>query len=412
MDFKKYYSRFLSALAAKNMLHFAAHSHHGWPDISREAHIKYWDDANELVDDKWEHILCHVVPAAQDHISRILKLKDKSQIAFASNTHELLTRLISTFPPTRPIRILTTNSEYHSFRRQIQRMEEDGLVVVVKIDADILRADREVFLVQIIQQLQSEEPFDLFFISQVFFDSGLMISTIEFERLVSYAPAETIVCIDGYHSFAAVDVDLSMLEGRVFFLAGGYKYAQAGEGMCFLVVPHGDWRPAYTGWFAEMSSLAGVKSEAVRYGSDGSSFSGSTKDYSAMYRFVGVWDHFLKEEVTVEAVHTHVTSLQNTFLALLQKEGVAVTSAGVAHPRDSLPFELVNADSSHRGHFLTFDLGDPARCRQVCEGLRERGVWTDHRAQRLRFGFAPYHDEADVTKMVHIVKDFIMSWSE
>jgi hypothetical protein len=37
-------------------LHFAAHSHHFWPDVSREAQLEYWDDCAKLSDEKWEKV--------------------------------------------------------------------------------------------------------------------------------------------------------------------------------------------------------------------------------------------------------------------------------------------------------------------------------------------------------------------
>ena len=38
-------------------LHFAAHSHHYWPDVARDAHIRAWDDAARLADDKWVKVI-------------------------------------------------------------------------------------------------------------------------------------------------------------------------------------------------------------------------------------------------------------------------------------------------------------------------------------------------------------------
>ena len=44
---------------------------------------------------------------------------------------------------------------------------------------------------------------------------------------------ETLVVIDGYHGFCAVPTSLRAIEDRAFYLAGGYKYAMSGEGVCF-----------------------------------------------------------------------------------------------------------------------------------------------------------------------------------
>ncbi|MEO8361545.1 MAG: aminotransferase, partial [Vicinamibacteria bacterium] len=51
---KHLYSRFLSASPGR--LHFAAHSHHPWPDVTRDAQIKAWEDAALMADLKWERV--------------------------------------------------------------------------------------------------------------------------------------------------------------------------------------------------------------------------------------------------------------------------------------------------------------------------------------------------------------------
>ena len=91
--YKKYYSRFLTA--NPHIQHYASHSHHFWPDVTREAGIQYWDDSAKYVDDKWNHIFGEKIPAVQKLIAEVLKLSHPEQIVFAPNTHELVYRLIS-----------------------------------------------------------------------------------------------------------------------------------------------------------------------------------------------------------------------------------------------------------------------------------------------------------------------------
>jgi hypothetical protein len=67
---KAHYSHFLQA--RPGVLHFAAHSHHLWPDVTRGAVVQAWDDAARLADRKWEHVLGAVLPRAQAHVARIL----------------------------------------------------------------------------------------------------------------------------------------------------------------------------------------------------------------------------------------------------------------------------------------------------------------------------------------------------
>jgi selenocysteine lyase/cysteine desulfurase len=380
---QKLYSRFLSHLGDR--LHFAAHSHHAWPDVSRDAHIRYWDDSAKWMDHKWAHIFSEVMPHSQQTIARLLHLKNEKQIAFAPNTHELVMRLLSTFPNGKPIRILTSMNEFHSFRRQIQRMEESGTVQVDRVQADDLAVNRALFLDQLKQKLHAVD-YDLFFISQVFFDSGLALTTDDLLELAQAAKPETVICIDGYHSFGALPVDWSRLEGRAFYLGGGYKYAQAGEGACFMVVPQGDWRPVYTGWFAEMETLSGPKHHGIAYPTNGSAFAGSTFDPSGFYRFNAVWDHFQDQQITLAAIHAHVLQLQDRFIQ------------GAAHTLLKQE-RLMNAESP-RGHFLTYDLGSADRCAKIHALLESKGILTDYRGQRLRFGFGIYQSESDVEKLI------------
>ncbi len=123
-SYKRLFSRALAA--APGRLHFAAHSHHLWPDASYEGHMAAWDDGVRLADRKWEKVFGEVMPAAQAHIARELRLPDPSTIAFAPNTHELVVRLFSARQSRPPLDVLTSDGEFHAFRRQAARWEEQG----------------------------------------------------------------------------------------------------------------------------------------------------------------------------------------------------------------------------------------------------------------------------------------------
>ncbi|HEY6634778.1 MAG TPA: aminotransferase, partial [Acidimicrobiia bacterium] len=91
MILKPEFSRFLDA--DPDRLHFAAHSHHPWPDVSYEAQRQAWVDAATLADDKWEHIFGSLIPRTTDLISSVLGLAGGETLVFAPNTHEFLLRL-------------------------------------------------------------------------------------------------------------------------------------------------------------------------------------------------------------------------------------------------------------------------------------------------------------------------------
>jgi selenocysteine lyase/cysteine desulfurase len=126
------------------------------------------------------------------------------------------------------VRILASNSEFHSFTRQSRRWEEEGLAIVDRVPAEPYDTFAERFTAEARSGVH-----DLIYISQVFFDSGFAVP--ELDRIVSSVSEErAFVVIDGYHAFMAMPVDLGAIQDRAFYLAGGYKYAMSGEGVCFL----------------------------------------------------------------------------------------------------------------------------------------------------------------------------------
>ena len=56
---------------------------------------------------------------------------------------------------------------------------------------------------------------------------------------------------------------------------------------------------------------------------------------------------------------------------------------------------LLAHDLERHGHFFTFRWGNAEQVTELAAHLRERGVATDFRNDRLRFGFALYHNAED-----------------
>jgi kynureninase len=371
---KEHFSRFLTS--DPDRLHAAAHSHHPWPDVTFEAHQQAWLDAARLHDDKWEHVLGAVLPEAQTHIAGRLGLPDPASIAFASNTHELVTRLVSSLPV--PARVLTTDAEFHSFSRQLARWEESGRVVAEQVPSAPLDT-----LAERLAAAAAGGGHDLVYLSHVLFDTGFLLDDLA--AVVAAVPDDgTVVVIDGYHGFMAVPTALGDLAGRVFYTAGGYKYAMAGEGVCFLHCPPGYVpRPVDTGWFAGFGQLTGGTGDTVRYAADGRRFLGATFDPSGLYRFNAVQRWLDGLHIDVEDVRAHVSRLQRDLLVRL--DGV-----------------LPAPEASRRGSFLSFRLPDAGA---LHDRLRRSGIVTDYRGPRLRIGLGLYHDGGDVERLAAAVRD-------
>ena len=377
MSFKPLFSRALAA--APGRLHMAAHSHHLWPDASFEGQQACWDDAARLADHKWDWVMGEVWPEAQTHIAAQLNLPSSDSIVFAPNTHELLVRILSATGRIKP-RILASDGEFHSFRRQSARWAESGAIELETVDTD-----GAAFTPAFLQRAQSGDH-DLIFVSHVMFGSGRVFDGIE--QLAALArPEGPWVIIDGYHAFMAIDVDLSKVADRIFYLAGGYKYAMAGEGACFLHAPPGyGARPENTGWFAAFDDLA-LKPGQVGYAKDARRFAGATFDPSGLYRFNAVQRMLKNEGLTVARMNAYIDPLLGSLAAELDETGLG--SARLLNPGILQP----------RARFLALE---SPRAKAWQDAFAANNVVTDLRGDVLRIGLGLYHDEDDITQLCDV----------
>jgi len=373
----------LSVGTAGAPLHAAAHSHHPWPDVTLAAQEEAWRDAARLLDRKWQHIFAQVIPQAQAHMARELRLPDPATIVFGPNTHSFLLRLLSCLPNGRPARVLATRSEFMSFARQMARLEEDGLAIITRMATEPFETFEARFC-----EAAAKGGHDFVYLSQVFFDSGFAVRDLA--AIVNAVPdSDTLIAIDGYHGFMAVPTDLAAIASRAFYLAGGYKYAMAGEGVCFLHCPPGYGpRPRDTGWYAGFSALESA-SRGVPFATDGSRFLGATFDVSGLYRFNAVQDWLLREKQSVAGMLAQVRRLERRFLAELDRLHAPIGSTNFLVP-----------DETRRGRFLAFRTHDAAR---ITQRLAASNIIVDHRGDRLRIGFGIYHAPDDAVRLAHAI---------
>jgi selenocysteine lyase/cysteine desulfurase len=383
VSFKPLFSRSLSA--DPDRLHFAAHSHHLWPDASFEGQVEAWNDAARLADRKWDKVMDQVWPEAQGHVARELGTGQPEAIVFAPNTHQLLVSIFAAVSSTSPIRVLTSDGEFHSARRQLARWEETGDAAVDRIVAEPFDTFSDRFLTA----AQSGRH-DLILVSHVLFGSGRL-----FERtseLASLArPQGPWVVIDGYHGFMAVDRPFGEESARTaFYLGGGYKYAMAGEGCAFMHAPAGfGERPPVTGWFAEFEDLS-LPPGIVGYAKDASRFLGATFDPSALYRFNAVQRMLIENGLTTARISAHVEKLQRQLIGTIGRTVLATA-------------ELLNpVGRGQHARFLAFRHPDAQRW---YADLKAKDCITDVRGEVLRIGFGIYQDEADVEALVHLLED-------
>ena len=382
MSFKELFSRSLSADPGR--LHFAAHSHHLWPDASFAGQVAAWNDAARLADRKWDKVMGEVWPEAQGYVAAELGVEDASSIVFSSNTHDFLIRLITAAPAREgPLRVLTSDGEFHSARRQFARWAEAGWIALETVAAEPAESFSGRFL-----EAAAAGGHDLILVSQVLFGSGRMFDRVD--ELAGLAkPDGPWVVIDGYHAFMVLERALG--EGAAhsaFYLGGGYKYAMAGEGCAFLHAPPGfGERPPVTGWYAEFEDLS-LPPGSVGYAKDASRFMGATFDPSALYRFNAVQRTLADHNLTTARISAHVEALQAQLLGAIGD--TALAEAELLNPLDGGP----------RARFLAFRAPNAQRW---YEALKARNCITDVRGEVLRIGFGIYQDGGDVEKLVELL---------
>ncbi|MBX3226246.1 MAG: aminotransferase class V-fold PLP-dependent enzyme [Labilithrix sp.] len=361
---------FYSSFLQPGRLLLTGHSHQAWPDVAREGLLEAFTLAAAHVDDKWDAVF-----AAQSELRAHIATRIGAQadeIAFAPNTHELVARFLSALPLAKRPHVVTTTGEFHSAFRQLKRLAEEGVSVTF---VDALPAAT---LTERLAAAVTERT------------SAVLASTVLFETSsVVHGASELVdraerlgarVLLDAYHAF---DVVPFTVPERAFLVAGGYKYAQWGEGVCFLRVPSGsDLRPVYTGWFAGFADLANRRTDgAVAYAADGATrFAGSTFDPTSTLRARAVARFFEEQGMTPEALRA--TSLAQT---------ARILAAARELPRVSIATPVEDAD---RGGFVALRTPEAGA---LSKALRADGVFTDARGEMLRFGPAPYllDDEID-----------------
>lgn len=358
------------------------HSHQAWPDVAEEAQKKAFQDASTFVDDKWSQAVFPTMARVARAISTRLGFAADEPIAFGQSTHELCVRLLSCFAWDASTRVVTTTGEFHSLDRQLRRLEESG-VRVAWVDA----AERQTLAERVVDAIAPGTS--LVALSVVLFEDAWVVRELD-AIAARAAEVGAALLLDAYHAFNVVPLDLARLPGEVYVTAGGYKYAQIGEGCCFLRIPDAarDRRPRATGWFADFDDLGVGRSAGARppvgYGDGASRFAGSTFDPTSFYRADAVLDHFARFGLDPQRLRTISLAQTRQILHRLDQAGSA--SLGLV--------PIAARDDARRGGFVAIRARHADR---IVRDLRTRGVLVDARGDVLRVGPAPYltPDEID-----------------
>jgi kynureninase len=371
----RYYARFRVA----ERLLLTGHSHQAWPDVARAAMLEAFDDAAAAVDAKWERAAVRADEVSAGY-GRLLG-EPGAAIALGASTHELVVRFLSALDLRRRPRLLTTDGEFHTLRRQLARLGEAGLAVervaTEPVDTLAARLARAV-----------DDRTAAVLVSAVLFETARIVPGLE-QVSAACARHGAELLVDAYHALGPLVFELGERGlADAWVTGGGYKYLQLGEGVCFLRLPAhaAAMRPVLTGWFAEFGSLADEHDpDRVVYGDGAVRFAGSTYDPVSHYRATAVLRFFAREGLTP----ARLQALYQGQLALLAERFDAL----------DLPPALVDRDrAAPLEAFAGFLALRTPHAAELQRRLAARGVLTDSRADRLRLGPAPYLGAAQLTE--------------
>jgi kynureninase len=289
------------------------------------------------------------------------------RIALAANTHELVVRFLSALGLRKRPRLVTTDAEFHTIRRQLDRLAEEGIDVV-----RIAALPAATLAERLAKAVDSRTAAVL--VSAVLYTNAHIVPNLR-AVLEACERVGAELLVDAYHALNVVPFSLKE-EGleRAYVVGGGYKYCQLGPGNAFLRFPADTTlRPVATGWFSEFTDLSKAPSERVEYGPGPARFAGATYDFTSHYRGAAVFRFVEEQGLTVERLQE------------LSQHQVRTLASGLAFEPDVPITGLAG--------FLAFPSAEAPR---LHEALKQEGIWTDYRGDVLRLGPAPYLTDGQV----------------
>jgi kynureninase len=373
-----HYSRFRVA----DRILLTGHSHQAWPDVAFTAQQQAWLDAAELVDDKWPRNL-EQAQRVREGFARLLN-DTAANLALGPNTHSLIVQWLSALPLRERRRIVTTDGEFRSMRRQLRRLAEDGWPVVA-----VAARPTATLAGRLADALDDHTACVM--MSSVLFDTAEIVPHLDIVAEACRRHGAHLL-VDAYHHINVVPFDVTALGLEdAFITGGGYKYCQLGEGNCFLrVPPHCNLRPVITGWYAELSTLDAARETQVTYAPGAGAFAGATYDPTSHYRAAAVFDFFREERLTPDRLHTN----NRRQVGLLKRTVVALDLDPALAHIEPMP-------DDRRGGFLAIRT---SRASDVARVLRGEGVFVDARGDILRVGPAPYVSDAQLLAGVDAIR--------
>ena len=368
----------------------------------------------------WDTFFEKIIPEASQSIGKLLSIPTgMAQVHFGSNSHELIVRLLSSYllgnvsktDKQASFRVLTSDCEFVSISRQLNRLVEEATVDWQTVAAEPTQSFPQRIMESVLEAQNIHKPFSIIYVSQVTYlrqqtlipDVNSFVcdlhDVIDKENTGDHLP---LVIIDGYHGFMAFPTDLSKSADKCCYVGGLIKHAGCGANAAFLTLPKcwHNLRPTLTGWLADPSVLVpgsqGFEPGVPTGYHEGMMLQGGTPSYIlpliVFNRLQKAWAEAEPVQISIEKIHAYVLKLHDRFLEQLPPHG----TIGITQQTLVVPLE----PTKYRSHTLVFEQPSSKDAKELSEHFRENGLLVDCRKNCVRIGFGPYHTSDQVDALI------------
>lgn len=361
------FSQSLKKLNTEGLTYLANHSLGLQPDQTPADVLEGLSIWPNFMDKSWEsENWMGELSRWRSNIAQLLGLPHGDFIVPKASAGQGLRAVLNSFPPNRPIRILTTTAEFDSADAILKAYQQAGLAEIKWIEPTLTQKRVPHFIAEAILA-EIKAGFDLVCLSHVFFQTGQILPEVK-NIADTCHQVGAVLLLDVYHSAGCVPVDLLEFDAD-FAVGGSYKYLRGGPGAGYLALhPRIAAQESQTrdiGWFANANPFSFERSETLTRAPSGAGWMESTFPALLPYQARAGLESVLG--LTVPAIRHHSLQIQLAF-----REAIAGHGVPLFEPNDPTQFGA-------------FSLLVDDRAPRIVNELRNQGVIVDSRGPFLRF---------------------------
>lgn len=270
-------------------------------------------------------------------ITKILNISQKSQVHFFKNTTDSISAILEIHSHKKKISLLTSDSELLDLSGFFTNTE----IIITKIP--LMPFDN--FNDRLIQLIQKEQ-FDIIFLSQIFYNSGMILQNIDnILKYINFTCTQFI--LDGNRAFMHKACNLSQYGNEIFYIASARDFF--GDDISILISP------------------LDLKTNL---------------NPASLMRVINVLELINNNQIKIEDIDSYMQTLQKNF----RDELITIDHFYLAEKN------IINIDYRNHGHFYTFALPSSEVVKKLVNYLELNYIKVDQIGSRLKINFKLYQD--------------------